>query len=207
MDAYGGYLVDEKAVRVENAFLDFLKRFSSSYPSSSSLPSSSHRSSIFTIINWITVSVCVESPVLDPDNVTNYITKRKLKWWEPTSLTPCSLISITLSDSAISFRKLFQMNIWGFFPLNFYYQSWNPKFCCYFGTLRLVFVFYVGDDRFEPYLQNACKRFVMELKPTFISDDNPNKDINVAFYNIPIVNRFLHFYSVFHSQFIDSSLM
>jgi len=27
MEAFGGYLVDEKAVRVENAFLDFLKRF------------------------------------------------------------------------------------------------------------------------------------------------------------------------------------
>ncbi|MCI50703.1 minichromosome maintenance (MCM2/3/5) family protein, partial [Trifolium medium] len=25
MEAFGGYLVDEKAVRVENAFLDFLK--------------------------------------------------------------------------------------------------------------------------------------------------------------------------------------
>ncbi|KAJ6943882.1 hypothetical protein NC652_009346 [Populus alba x Populus x berolinensis] len=29
--------------------------------------------------------------------------------------------------------------------------------------------------RFEPYLKNACKRFVMELSSTFISDDNPNK--------------------------------
>ena len=27
MDAFGGYFVDEKAVRVENIFLDFLKRF------------------------------------------------------------------------------------------------------------------------------------------------------------------------------------
>ncbi|KAL9386776.1 hypothetical protein Peur_019900 [Populus x canadensis] len=39
--------------------------------------------------------------------------------------------------------------------------------------------------RFEPYLKNACKRFVMELSSTFISDDNPNKVINVAFFNIP----------------------
>jgi hypothetical protein len=37
----------------------------------------------------------------------------------------------------------------------------------------------------------------MELKPTFISDDNPNKDINVAFYNIPIVKRYMHFLSIF----------
>jgi hypothetical protein len=29
MEAFGGYLVDEKAVRVENAFLDFLKSFRS----------------------------------------------------------------------------------------------------------------------------------------------------------------------------------
>ncbi|KAL0399667.1 UNVERIFIED_CONTAM: DNA replication licensing factor MCM6 [Sesamum radiatum] len=29
----------------------------------------------------------------------------------------------------------------------------------------------------------------MELKPTFIADDNPNKDINVAFYNLPLIKR------------------
>ncbi|XP_057971619.1 DNA replication licensing factor MCM6 [Malania oleifera] len=43
--------------------------------------------------------------------------------------------------------------------------------------------------RFEHYLRNACKRFVMEQKPTFIADDNPNKDINVAFYNLPLLKR------------------
>lgn len=43
--------------------------------------------------------------------------------------------------------------------------------------------------RFEPYLNNACKRFVMELKPTFISDDNPNKDIHLAFFNLPCTKR------------------
>ncbi|GAV80097.1 MCM domain-containing protein [Cephalotus follicularis] len=43
--------------------------------------------------------------------------------------------------------------------------------------------------RFDPYLKSACKRFVMELKPTFISDDNPNKDINIAFFNIPFSKR------------------
>ncbi|XP_073018349.1 DNA replication licensing factor MCM6-like [Primulina eburnea] len=49
----------------------------------------------------------------------------------------------------------------------------------------------ISDEflRFEPYLNNACKRFVMELKPTFIADDNQNKDINVAFYNLPMVKR------------------
>ena len=30
----------------------------------------------------------------------------------------------------------------------------------------------------------------MEQKPTFITDDNPNKDINVAFYNLPLVKRY-----------------
>ncbi|KAL2544993.1 protein of unknown function-containing protein [Forsythia ovata] len=43
--------------------------------------------------------------------------------------------------------------------------------------------------RFKPYLKNACKRFVLVLKPTFIDDDNPNKDINVAFYNLPLIKR------------------
>lgn len=49
----------------------------------------------------------------------------------------------------------------------------------------------IADEylRFEPYLKNACKRFVMEQNPNFISDDNPNKDINVAFFNIPFSKR------------------
>ncbi|KAK6148698.1 hypothetical protein DH2020_019610 [Rehmannia glutinosa] len=49
----------------------------------------------------------------------------------------------------------------------------------------------ISDEfiRFEPYLRNACKRYIMELKPTFIAEENPNKDINVAFYNLPIVRR------------------
>nr|GMC99814.1 DNA replication licensing factor MCM6 [Ipomoea batatas] len=49
----------------------------------------------------------------------------------------------------------------------------------------------ISDEflRFELYLKSACKRFVMEQKPTFITDDNPNKDINVAFYNLPLIKR------------------
>uniref|UniRef100_A0A166IFE5 DNA replication licensing factor MCM6 n=1 Tax=Daucus carota subsp. sativus TaxID=79200 RepID=A0A166IFE5_DAUCS len=49
----------------------------------------------------------------------------------------------------------------------------------------------IADEflRFESSLKNACKRFVMEQKPTFITDDNPNKDINVAFYNLPMLKR------------------
>lgn len=30
----------------------------------------------------------------------------------------------------------------------------------------------------------------MEQKPTFIADDNPNKDINLAFYNLPLIKRY-----------------
>lgn len=64
-------------------------------------------------------------------------------------------------------------------------------------------------DRFEPYLKNACKRFVMEQKPTFIADDNPNKDINVAFFNLPLTKRYLSFslFLVFHSPMPDATLM
>ncbi|KAK3432496.1 hypothetical protein EUGRSUZ_D00002 [Eucalyptus grandis] len=49
----------------------------------------------------------------------------------------------------------------------------------------------ISDEflRFEPYLRNACKRFVMEQKPTFIADDNPHKDINIAFFNLPFAKR------------------
>ncbi|KAG9133591.1 hypothetical protein Leryth_025432 [Lithospermum erythrorhizon] len=49
----------------------------------------------------------------------------------------------------------------------------------------------ISDEfiRFEPYLKNACKQYVMDQKPTFITDDNPNKDINVAFYNFPVTKR------------------
>ncbi|KAK1423653.1 hypothetical protein QVD17_18959 [Tagetes erecta] len=49
----------------------------------------------------------------------------------------------------------------------------------------------ISDEylRFESYLKNACKRFVTGQKGTFVNDDNPNKDINIAFYNLPIVKR------------------
>lgn len=56
----------------------------------------------------------------------------------------------------------------------------------------------ISDEylRFEPYLKNACKRFVMEQRPTFIADDNPNKDINIAFFNLPITKRYFFFLNV-----------
>jgi len=56
----------------------------------------------------------------------------------------------------------------------------------------------ISDEylRFEPYLKNACKRFVMEQRPTFIADDNPNKDINIAFFNLPITKRYNFFFEM-----------
>ncbi|XP_027361042.1 DNA replication licensing factor MCM6 isoform X1 [Abrus precatorius] len=118
MEAFGGYLVDEKAVRVENAFLEFLKSFRSG-----------HRSELHYEAE-IEVMGANESNTMFID-----------------------------FDHVIRFSDLLQ-------------QAISDEYL-----------------RFEPYLKNACKRFVMELKPTFISDDNPNKDINVAFYNIPIIKR------------------
>lgn len=49
----------------------------------------------------------------------------------------------------------------------------------------------IADEylRFEPYVRNACKRFVIEMNPSFVSDETPNKDINVSFYNLPFTKR------------------
>ncbi|KAJ3694519.1 hypothetical protein LUZ60_009999 [Juncus effusus] len=47
--------------------------------------------------------------------------------------------------------------------------------------------------RFEPYLRKACNRFIMsdksgENRPIF-TDDNPNKEVNIAFYNIQLLKK------------------
>ncbi|KAF5742398.1 DNA replication licensing factor MCM6 [Tripterygium wilfordii] len=118
MEAFGGYFLDEKAVRVENIFLDFLKSFRTEgsgelyYEAEMETMRANESSTMF----------------LDFTHVMRYS---------------------DLLQKAIAEEYL----------------------------------------RFEPYLKNACKRFVMELRPTFISDDNPNKDINVAFFNIPFSKR------------------
>ncbi|KAK4761790.1 hypothetical protein SAY87_029674 [Trapa incisa] len=49
----------------------------------------------------------------------------------------------------------------------------------------------ISDEylRVEGYLKNACKRFAVEQRPT---NDGPNKgikDINVAFFNLPVTKR------------------
>ncbi|XP_044495392.1 DNA replication licensing factor MCM6 [Mangifera indica] len=116
MEAFGGYLVDEKAIRVENIFLDFLKSFK------------------------LDGEVYYEAEI------------------EAMRANESTTMFIDFSH-VMRFNDVLQKAI-----ANEYL-------------------------RFEPYLKNACKRFVTEQNPTFISDDNPNKDINVAFFNIPFLKR------------------
>ncbi|KAM3252074.1 DNA replication licensing factor MCM6 [Capsicum annuum] len=121
MDSYGGggYYVDEKAVRVENIFLEFLKSFR------------------------------VDANSREPFYET-----------EIEAMRPNESNTMFIDFSHVM---------------------------CFNDVLQKA----ISDEflRFESYLKNACKRFVMELKPTFITDDNPNKDINVAFYNLPLIKR------------------
>ncbi|XP_074268924.1 DNA replication licensing factor MCM6 [Silene latifolia] len=119
MDNYGAFFIDEKAVTLENVFLDFLKSFRS-----------------------------------DPNAR------------EPYYLSEIDVMETTESSTMfIDFSHVMQFN----------------------DALQRA----ISDEylRFEPYLRNACKRFVNEQKPKVVADDNPNKDINVAFYNIPLVKR------------------
>ncbi|KAG5516150.1 hypothetical protein RHGRI_037009 [Rhododendron griersonianum] len=120
MDSYGGgYFVDEKAVRVENIFLEFLKSFR-----------------------------------LDQTSREPFYES------EIEAMRPSESNTMFIDFSHVMrFNDLLQRAI--------------------------------SDEylRLEPYLKNACKRFVMEQKPTFITDDNPNKDVNVAFFNLPLLKR------------------
>ncbi|CAL5410635.1 unnamed protein product [Camellia sinensis] len=120
MDSYGGgYFVDEKAVRVENIFLEFLKSFK-----------------------------------LDQNSREPFY-ESEIEAMRPSES----------NTMFIDFSHVMRFN----------------------DVLQKA----ISDEylRFEPYLKNACKRFVMEQKPTFITDDNPNKDINVAFFNLPLLKR------------------
>ncbi|KAG8366834.1 hypothetical protein BUALT_Bualt16G0009100 [Buddleja alternifolia] len=119
----GGYCVDEKAVRVENIFLEFLKTFRSAEEEGGG-------------------------------------------GGEPYYEAEVEAMRPNESDTMfIDFSHVMRFN----------------------DVLQKA----ISDEflRFEAYLKNACKRFVLELKPTFMADDNPNKDINVAFYNLPLVKR------------------
>ncbi|KAG8497690.1 hypothetical protein CXB51_006909 [Gossypium anomalum] len=119
MEAFSGCFVDDKAIRVENIFLDFLKR-------------------------------------LDPRMGESYY-ESEIQAMEANGS----------STMYIDFSHVMLYN----------------------DILQKA----IADEylRFEPYLKNACKRFVMEQNPTVIAeaDDNPNKDINVAFFNIPFTKR------------------
>ncbi|KAK1369360.1 DNA replication licensing factor MCM6 [Heracleum sosnowskyi] len=120
MDSFGGgYYVDEKAARVENIFLEFLKSFR-----------------------------------LNPNSR------------EPHYESEIEAMKPNESNTMfIDFSHVMRFN----------------------DVLQKA----ISDEflRFESSLKSACKRFVMEQKPTFITDDNPNKDINVAFYNLPMLKR------------------
>lgn len=122
MDSYGGsgYCVDDKAVRVENIFLEFLKTF-------------------------------------------------------------------RLAEEG-GYDRYYEAEVEAMRP-----NESNTMFVDFSHVMRFNDVLQraISDEflRFEPYLRNACKRFVMELKPAFITDDNPNKDINISFYNLPLVKR------------------
>lgn len=118
MEGLGGYFVDEKAVRVETIFLDFLKsfRFGNS-----------------------------AEPYYEAE-----------------------IEAMKASESTTMFIDFSHVMLFN----NLLQKAISEEYL-----------------RFEPYLKNACKRFVMEQKPTFIADDNPNKDINVAFFNLPLTKR------------------
>ncbi|XP_075502874.1 DNA replication licensing factor MCM6-like [Primulina tabacum] len=128
MEGYGGsggYCLDEKALRVENIFLEFLKKFS-------------------------------------PEAQGG----RGMGGYPPYYEAEVEAMRPNESNTMfIDFSHVMTFN-------NIVQKAISDEFL-----------------RFEPYLNNACKRFVMELKPTFIADDNQNKDINVAFYNLPMVKR------------------
>ncbi|XP_020112110.1 DNA replication licensing factor MCM6 [Ananas comosus] len=121
MEGFSGFFVDEKAVRVENIFLEFLKRFK-----------------------------------LDP-NATEPLYEAEIE----------AMRSKESTTMYVDFSHVMRFN----------------------DVLQKA----ISEEylRFEPYLRNACKRFVMEQKsgPSIIPDDSPNKDINVAFYNIPLLKR------------------
>ncbi|KAJ6795651.1 DNA replication licensing factor MCM6 [Iris pallida] len=123
MDAFGGFFIDEKAVRVENIFLEFLKRFKE-----------------------------------EPNAAPFYESELEL------------MASKESTTMYIDFSHVMRFN----------------------DVLQKA----VSEEylRFEPFLKNACKRFATESRTSenrqaVFSDDTPNRDINIAFYNIPLLKR------------------
>ncbi|ESQ39541.1 hypothetical protein EUTSA_v10000779mg [Eutrema salsugineum] len=119
MEAFGGFVMDEQAIQVENVFLEFLKSF-------------------------------------------------RLDANKPELYYEAEIEAIRGGESTMMYIDF--SHVMGF----------ND-------ALQKA----IADEylRFEPYLRNACKRFVIEMNPSFISDETPNKDINVSFYNLPFTKR------------------
>ncbi|RLN30454.1 minichromosome maintenance protein [Panicum miliaceum] len=124
MEAFGGFFVDEKAARVENIFLEFLKRFKES------------------------------------DGAPEPFYEMEME----------AMRSRESTTMYVDFAHVMRFN----------------------DILQKA----IAEEylRFEPYLRNACKRFVLEHRAgenraPIISDDSPNKDINIAFYNIPMLKK------------------
>ncbi|ONK54815.1 uncharacterized protein A4U43_UnF11040 [Asparagus officinalis] len=121
MDSFAGFYIDEKAVRVENIFLEFLKRFR-----------------------------------LDPNGAPFYESEVELMAAKESTTMFVDFSHVMLFNDVLQ-------------------KAISEEYL-----------------RFEPYLKNACKRFVMESRSSGnrqATDDNANKDINIAFYNIPLLKR------------------
>ena len=43
--------------------------------------------------------------------------------------------------------------------------------------------------RFEPFLAAAAKKFVLQHRPTYFMEEDPNKDVHLAFFNLPAVKK------------------
>ncbi|XP_009101691.1 DNA replication licensing factor MCM6 isoform X2 [Brassica rapa] len=119
MEAFGGFVMDEQAIQVENVFLEFLKSF-------------------------------------------------RLDANKPELYYEAEIEAIRGGESTMMYIDF--SHVMGF----------ND------ALQRAIADEYL---RFEPYVRNACKRFVIEMNPSFVSDETPNKDINVSFYNLPFTKR------------------
>lgn len=128
MDGFGGYFEDEKAVRVETIFLDFLKRF---------VLLLLRYFCFMTIMmmmvantNWVLLFLCMEwngswinESALDLGILLSPITRRRSKQWKPANPPPCSSTSITSCSSTISSKRPFLKNTWGLFIYLFILDS------------------------------------------------------------------------------------
>ncbi|CAF2091453.1 unnamed protein product [Brassica rapa] len=119
MEAFGGFVMDEQAIQVENVFLEFLKSF-------------------------------------------------RLDANKPELYYEAEIEAIRGGESTMMYIDFSHV------------MSFND------ALQRAIADEYL---RFEPYVRNACKRFVIEMNPSFVSDETPNKDINVSFYNLPFTKR------------------